>query len=90
MQKRPLGDLLRCRWVAFANRFCLKPRFDSFYTVPGASIDPNTEISGAPVIPMEVITCATLGFPSKKLWNCSAVSHSSMTTSSPSPETNRW
>lgn len=42
---------------------------DRCYTVPGASIDSNTEISGAPVIPIEVMICAIFGFPSKNFWN---------------------
>ena len=40
--------------------------------------------------PTDSMIFATLTLPSKKLWNCFAVSHSSMTTSSPSPATKVW
>jgi hypothetical protein len=49
------------------SHFYLGSGFARCYTVPAASTDPYTEISGAPVIPIEAITSATLGFPSKKL-----------------------
>jgi hypothetical protein len=39
------------------------------------------------VTPASSVIFATLRLPSKKFWNFSAVSHSSMTTSSPSPDT---
>jgi hypothetical protein len=57
------------------------------YTRPGASNPLYIVTVGGPVTPTSSVTFWTLGLPSKKLWNCSAVSHSSMTTSSPSPAT---